>query len=201
MTLERREGELLALVANDRDEKCGGILREARERSRVLLAEAHHLARQRVRDAFAQERRLADDRIGAARARLQTHQRLAEQRRARALLALAWQRLHQELRTRWRDAALREAWIATVVAQARSQFSGQRWHLAHPTDWPVAERASLAATLRRDGIEVELVEDGRIDAGVLIRCAGNLIDGTHAGLVADQDDVGARLLFELERGP
>ena len=48
-----------------------------------------------MRSAFDEERRRLEERVAAARARLMTHRRMREQRRAGDLLAAGWQRAHR----------------------------------------------------------------------------------------------------------
>ena len=88
MTLERREAALLALVERDRAAQCDAILSDANGRAAALLGEAHAEALARMREVFAEERRRAHEILAAAHAKLSTRQRLHDQQRTAALLAL-----------------------------------------------------------------------------------------------------------------
>jgi len=195
VAVERQMQALLALVDADRVTKCDAILGEARERAAASLAEAHAEARERMRAAFAEERARRDERVAAARANLQTRRRLAAQRRTAALLAAAWQRLPAALLARWRQTATRETWTRSVVAHAQARLPDGPWRITHAPGWPAAEREALVRTL---GAAPEFVEDADAGAGLKIAAAGNVVDGTLAGLTVDRAEVGARLLQLLE---
>ena len=200
MTLDSRTQALLALVEGDRNSRREAILAEARGRARALLAQAHADARARVREAFVEERSRARERVAAAQANLSTRRRLHEQRRAAALLALGWQRLPAELRQRWQDAAPRRLWVDAIVAAAARALPHAPWAVVHGADWPAAEREALGARMAAElAMAPTFVADAGITAGLRIAAAGNVIDGTLAGLVNDRSEVGAQLLRRLER--
>ena len=73
----------------------GTVFAPTDEAFQAALAQARLDARQRVREAFAEERERAHARVAAARAEWQTRRRLHEQQRAAAWLDVAWQRLPQ----------------------------------------------------------------------------------------------------------
>jgi hypothetical protein len=202
MTLEQRTQGLLDLVEADRRTQCEAILAGARAQAEALLAQARAEARARVKQAFAGERARAAELVGAARAELQTRRRLHEQRRVEALLALAWQRMPQVLLERWHDDAARAAWVASAVARARAVLPQGPWRVVHAEPWPPQERNALAAQLARElGAAPQLASDPRIAAGLRIVCAGNVVDATAAGLLADRDEIGGALIGLLETGP
>ena len=92
--------------------------------------------------------RRRDLRVAAARATLQTRLRLAGQHRSAAFLAAGWQRLPDALAKRWQATESRRAWVAAIVAQARSAMPKAALRIAHPPDWPSDERDALAAARR-----------------------------------------------------
>jgi hypothetical protein len=199
MSVDRQTEALLALIDADRTTRCAAILADARARASALHAEASADARQRMRAAFAEERARRDERVAAARANLQTRRRLASQRRAAALLAQGWQRLPAALMRRWRAPAPRAAWVAQVVAAARALLPQAGWRITCAPGWPEPERDVLVRELAGVlGAAPELVVDPDAGAGLRIAAAGNVIDGTLAGLTADRAEVGARLLRLLE---
>ncbi len=199
MSVASRTDELLALIAAHRDTGCETVLDQARQRAGAALSDAAAAARRRMREAFAQERRHAAERVGAAQARLDTRRRILDQHRAQALLAAAWQRLPAALQDRWQDPRLRAAWVTQATNSARGLLGTGAWRIAHPTDWPVAEQRALEAGLRGQGIGVEFNPDVTISAGLRIHAGPNLIDGTSQGLLADRAEIGARVLYALEQ--
>jgi hypothetical protein len=195
MTLDTRGQALLDLVEQDRVAQCHTIIGQAQAQAATLLAQARADARLRVREAFAEERQHAQARIAAARATLQTERRLHAQRQAAAWLARAWQRLPQALRTRWRDDAARNSWVAAAVEQAERLLPAGRWRVVYGGHWPEAEREALAERVQRDdGTALAFEVDASIDAGLRVVSGGNRLDATLAGLLADRDEIGARLL-------
>jgi hypothetical protein len=199
MTLESRMQALLDLVEADRARQCDAIIGEARACTAATLAAAHAEARRRMRSAFEEERERRDARVAAAQAKLQTHRRLHDQRRATALLAAAWQKLPEALCERWRAAQPRRAWVSSVVTEARAALPRAGWRIVHAAGWPDAERAPLVASLARElDAPPEFVADKTIHAGLKVAARGNVIDGTLAGLLMDRAEIGAKLLQHLE---
>jgi hypothetical protein len=195
MTLARRTQALLDLVEGERSTRSETILAEARSRAEVLVAQAHADARARIREACAEERQRAQERIAAARANLATRRRLHEQRRSTALLALGWQRLPPVLRERWRDAAGRRLWVDAVLAEAARVLPRAPWRIVHAPGWTEPEQRSVAAESPAGAASQA---DAGIEAGLRVEAGGNVVDATLAGLLADRDEIGARLLRQLE---
>jgi hypothetical protein len=202
MNTEQQMRALLDLVEADRARQCARILGDERGRAAALLSQVHADARARMRQAFGEQRALRRERIAAAQARLATQRRLHEQQRTAALLRLAWDRLPGTLLALWRQAASRSAWTAHVIASARARMPGGPWHIAHAPDWPAAERQALAQKLAADSGVAPLFEpDTTVSAGLKVTANGNVIDGTHGGLLADRSAIEARLLRRLEVSP
>jgi hypothetical protein len=198
MTLHSRTQALLDLVEQDRRAQCAAILQEAQADAAARLAQARSEARARVREAFAEERQRAQTRLDAARATLQTRLRLHEQRHASAWLSLGWQRLPQALRERWRDQTARGLWVQAALAAARRVLPAGPWRIVHAEGWPVTEREALTARLREElGSAPVFTLDAALDAGLRIGANGNRVDATLAGLTAERDEIGARLLALL----
>lgn len=199
MTLVSRTQALLDLVEDDRRTRCAAIAGDAHERARALLAQAHGEARTRMREAFAEERKRADERLAAARAKLATRRRHAEQRRAAALLALGLARLPDSLQRRWRDAATRTLWIDAALDAALAVLPHERWRIAHPDDWPAQEQQAVRERITEWGsLPPEMIAEARIAAGLRISAKGIVVDGTLTGVTADRRTIGARLLGLLE---
>jgi hypothetical protein len=199
MSVANQTQALLALVEADRARQCDAILDDARARAAALLGDAHAEARRQMRAAFGEERARRGERIAAARANLQTRQRLGEQQRAAAFLAAGWQRLHDELLRRWREPAARKAWVANVAADAARLLPRAEWRITHAPDWPAAERDAVAAELTQGlAIVPSFTADPNVAAGLKIAALGNVIDGTIKGLLADRAEIGARLLHLVD---
>lgn len=202
MTLEGRMQALLALVEEDRAQRCDAIATEAQSRAGASLRDAHREARVRVRDAFAEERRRAEHELAAARAKLATQRRHAEQRRAAQLLEAGLAHLPAALERRWHDPATRSAWIDAIVARAEAVLPRTAWRVVHPAGWDAAEMSAVAARIAAlTNAAPAFVPDARIAAGLRVTAGGIVVDGTQAGLLADRAAVGARLLGVLESLP
>ena len=199
MSLESQAQALLDLVEDDRSRQVAAILDEARGRAAALRAQAHADARRRMREAFAEQRLLQRERLAAAQARLATERRLHQQQRTAALLQRAWQRLPDELLQRWRDPACRAAWVATVLDAAAARMPHGPWRIVHAPDWPVAEQQALCQRLTAASQAAPAFEpDARVRAGLKVAAAGNLIDGSLDGLLAERDQIESALLRQLE---
>jgi hypothetical protein len=199
MTLAQRTQALLDLVESDRRAQCEAIVAEAREQAAALLAQARSEARARVKLALAEERARTQALVDAARADLQTRRRLHEQRHVETLLALGWQRLPEALNARWRDGEARRHWIDSAVARARAVLPRGAWQVAHAQGWPAEEQRELGARLAAAlGAAPQFTLDARIAAGLRIMAAGNVVDATLAGLLADRDEIGGALIGLLE---
>jgi hypothetical protein len=202
MNLEQQTRALLELVEADRARQCAHVLGEANSRAQALVAHAHAEARQRMRQAFTEQRQLRHERITAAQARLATQRRLHEQQRTAALLRLAWTQLPGELLALWQQPVSRSAWVSQVLASARARLRRGPWRIAHALDWPPEERQALARTLvAQAGAPPMFEADSAISAGLRISADGNVIDGTLGGLLADRAEFEARLLRRLESVP
>ncbi len=199
MTLDARVQALLALVEADRARRADVIIRGAQARMSATRSAARTEALERLRAAFREERERREARVAAAKARLQTHRRLHDQRRAAALLALGWQRLPDVLCERWLDPRSRQAWIERVVAASRAALSGRPWRIVHAPAWPRDEWKKLGVALTQElGAAPQFEADDAIRAGLRISAGGNVIDGTLSGLLADRAEIGARLLLHME---
>lgn len=200
MTLEGHVQALLDLVEADRTAKCEAIECDAAARAAAALAIARTDARTRMRSAFADERKRRDARVAGAQARLQTHRRLHDQRRAAALLLAGWQRLPELLAARWREPQSRRGWVERVVGEARAALPRAAWRIVYAPGWAEDERNALAAALARDlGASPQLVLDASARAGLKVIAEGNVMDGTLPGLLADRSEIGAKLLQRLEQ--
>ena len=202
MKAEERAAALVALVAADSAARTRAVLEPAARQARDLLRHARRSARMRVATAIAEERGACASRLGAARARLATARRMAEQRRLKALVAEGWTRLAPAMLARWNDPEGRRAWVDAALARALAVLPAAPWRIEGPAAWPQEERARIEAALAARKVEAEFATGEGIDAGLRIRSRNVELDATLAGLVGDRFAVEARLLhWHLEPGP
>lgn len=197
--VERQAHALLDLIEADRARQTQAILDAARGEAAALRAQAQAQARARLRQAWAEQRRLLNERVAGAQARLATQRRLHAQQHSAALLQLAREQLPRALQARWQQAATRAAWVAQVVAAARTHLPRGAWRVLHPDGWPATEQQALARQLAGAEVTLQFAPDPAIAAGLKIAAGGNVIDGTLAGLLADRVALEARLLRLLEQ--
>lgn len=190
---------LLALVDGDRERQCAQILGEARARATALRSQAQAEARTRLRQTFAEQRRALQAQVAAAQARLATQQRLHAQQRSALLLGLARQQLPAALQARWARPAARAAWVARVLDEGHARLPAAGWRVVHAPHWPADERAAAAADLARRGhADAAFEADAGMAAGLKVAAGGNVVDGSLAGLLAEDEEIDAALLRHLE---
>lgn len=200
--VETQMQALLTLLEEDRKRQCDALISDAQARASGVVQQARRDALARVRAVFAVERQRLDEQLKAAAASLQTERRLSEQERLAQLLELAWQMLPEALLERWQDPGRRRKWVAHVIDMAQQLLPHPMWTLRVAPGWPAEERdQALQAVARRLGYTPDCSEDADIQAGLLIMAAGNRLDATLGGLLADRAAVEARLLDYLERRP
>jgi len=199
MNLAQTEQALLQVVESSRRKQVDAILGEADGRARAILKEAHERARRAVRTAFLEARVRAEERMVMLQARVATARRLHGQQRAAEILAAEWSSLPAALAQRWRDPVARRLWAEHAARSALGRLPREGWRIAHPADWPEAERAALAAGLAAElGAPPAFVADASIKAGLRINAGHNVVDATLDGLLADREAIGARLLSLTE---
>ena len=198
--VESQMQALLMLLEEDRRRQCDALIADAQARAKSVLQQVQRDARARMRAAFAAERQRLDEQIKAAAARLQTEHRLSEQERLAQLLRLGWQMLPEALLERWQDPGGRRKWVAEVIDIAHRLLPHEMWTLSVAPGWPAEERdQALQSVARRLGYTPGCSEVPETQAGLLIIAAGNRLDATLGGLLADRAAVEARLLDYLGR--
>ena len=86
-----------------------------------------------------------------------------------------------------------------AVQSARAALPAGAWTIHHPGDWSAAEQAGVAASVAAERADPPRFQpDDRIRAGLRIVAAGNVVDATADGLLADRDDIGGRLIGLLD---
>jgi hypothetical protein len=200
MSIARNEQALIALVEEDAERKRSEMLGAARSDAEAIVRSAHVEARAAMRRAFEDERRLERQRVGAAEANLETRRRLALQRRNAALVAAAWPLLPAAFVARWRDPRTRQLWVDDAADHACAALPKAAWAVAHPVDWPAAERERLASRIASHcGKEPLFVPDATVQAGLRITADGTSVDATIAALLADRNEIAGQLLHRFAR--
>ena len=198
--VESQMQALLMLLEEDRRRQCDTLIADAQASARGVVRQAQRDARARVRAVFGAERQRLDEQFKAAAARLQTEHRLSEQDRLAQLLRLGWQMLPEALLERWQDPGRRRKWVAQVIDIGHRLLPHDMWTLSVAPGWPAEERdQALQSVARRLGYTPGCNEAAEIQAGLLIIAAGNRLDATLGGLMADRAAIEARLLDYLGR--
>ncbi|MGF1614143.1 MAG: hypothetical protein ACFCVA_09590 [Gammaproteobacteria bacterium] len=195
MNLSSMEQRLLALVREYQERECRGLRARAEEKAAALGREAWSDARARLQQAIVEGRARARDRLQQAWAELDTERRRQRQHVDAALLAYAWEQLEAGLIERWRTRNGRHLWITHGVHTAIAVLPERPWVVIHPLDWGAADRLTFAeACPGRPHGSSEFRCDEALQAGLLIRCDGVVLDMTCQGLLADREAIESGLL-------
>ena len=186
---------LLKEVQQQTRDECEALTAAAQAASQKHLAEARGAARRLVSEAIAGLRREGAYRLMRARAQAETQARKRRQHRAGEIVARGRPLLEAALAARWQDAAARAGWTAAAATIARTAIPAGPWRIAHPADWPEAEREALRRAFD-DAVQFEA--DDVLSAGLRIHAGGATLDATVQGLLADRDAAMALLLAELD---
>ncbi len=198
MSLEENEQRLLELVLQRRDEECRQLQQRSEEEGLELLRAAYRSARTRLHENAESERNRARTHIGSARAELETQRRQRAQLLGSVVLAAAREQLPQRLTQHWADPAARAAWISNALEQALVALPGDSWRIRHPSSLAEAERDALRIAVQQQLPQApELVADTKVKAGLILECAGVMLDVSSTGLLADRNAIEARLLALL----
>lgn len=197
MNLEQRTTALLDVVDRYRVRRRTELLEPAQAEARHLVRAALHEARRRVVTAIAAERKHYAVEVSAVEATLATERRLATQRDAVELLAVAWPRLRAKLIERWNMPAAREQWTRAHLARALEAVPHGEWRIEHAAAWTAAERSSAAVELEDAGITAVDFSERKFEAGFRVLSGCNIFDATLDGLLADRAQLEGRLLHLL----
>jgi hypothetical protein len=134
-------------------------------------------------------------RQASARADIEVRRR--ERQKSRELLEQMWAAITAGLERRWREPALRRAWIDAVIAQAAPLLSGRAWLIEVGADCTEQERGELTAQARGRGAgSVEYALHTTMPAGLKIRAGSVCVDATVPGLLVQRDAIEAAFLAE-----
>jgi vacuolar-type H+-ATPase subunit E/Vma4 len=188
---------LLQQVTDERDRRCAAVRTAAEDQATQIVHAARAEARANVRKAVTEERARMDLGIRQATARADIEVRRQERQKSRELLEQMWAAIAGVLENRWREPALRQAWIDAVMSQAASILSGRAWVIEVGPGWPDQERGELTDRARGQGAgTVEYSVHADMSAGLKIRAATVCVDATVAGLLAERDTIEAAFLAE-----
>ncbi len=198
------EQRLLELLARQRDAECLALQQRARQEAADLLRKARHRATKLVRRTVAAERARIRARMAEARAELNTRRRRHARQLGSVVLDMARRRLPERLAEMWADPTGRASWIEQAVRHARQGLPDGRWRIRHAFCFNATDNDTLLRALGDNNDEAPHLEaDPAMEAGLVIECAGVTLDASVSGLLADPDQVEARLLalIDLEAAP
>jgi hypothetical protein len=195
--LDTQAEALLRQVTDDRERRCAALRAAAESQAQQIVRSARAEARSNVHKAVAQERTRLDLGIRQATARADIEARRRERQKSAELLEQMWAAIVNVLERRWREPALRRAWIDAVVALAGTLLPGRAWLIESGSDWTEQERAELADRARKRGAgTVEYSLHAAMPAGLRIRADSVLVDATVPGLLVQREAIEAAFLAE-----
>ncbi len=196
--LDAQVQTLLALVEQHRATHCARLAAEAREQRGAILHQAHHDARDRMREAIRSERLRTREKLEATAAQLQTRERQQQHKTALLMLHRGWERLGDAALRRWKAPPQRHEWICALIKLALERLPPRPWVIEHPPGWDPDECAELRAAMEQHcGAAPQLRADDQLHAGLRICTDGACLDGTLEGLLADREAIEAQLLAQL----
>jgi hypothetical protein len=199
MTQEDNERRLIHIVEQQRDDECRKLLERAQSEARDLLRKTYRRVRRRLHAEVTSERERAHAKITASRGELETRRRQHQKLVNAVILEAARERLPAKLTQRWQDPKTRANWITTALEQALEKLPKGSWHIRHPAALDTEEcAASLRALQDQLPQPLELEADPGLHAGLVITCAGVVLDTSTGGLLEDREAVEARLLALIE---
>jgi len=196
--LETQSQALLQQVTSDRDRRCAALGAAAESHAKQIVRAARAEARSNVRSAVTQERARMELGMRQAEARADIEARRQEQQKSRELLQQMWSAMSQVLERRWRDPALRQAWVDAAIGQAAALVPGRAWLIeSGGSDWTEQARSELADRARGRGAEsVAFTLEAAISAGLRVHAGSVCVDATISGLLAQRDAIEAAFLAE-----
>lgn len=187
---------LLQRVTDDRERRCAALRAAAESQAKQIVRSARAEARTNVRNAVTQERARMDFGMRQARARADIEARRREREKSRELLEKMWAGIADALEHRWRERALRRAWIEAVISQAGTLLAGRPWLIEGRSDWTEQERNEFRDQARGRGAKTVEYSLGVAPAGLKIRAGNVCVDATVAGLLAQRESIEAVFLAE-----
>ena len=197
IALDTQAQGLLQQVTDDRDRRCAALRAAAECQAGQIVRSARTEARRNVSNAVIQERARMDLGLRQATARADIEVRRVERQKSRELLEQMWAAIADVLERRWREPALRRAWIDAVMRQAGALVSGRAWLIEAGSDWEEHERGELTTQARGCGAgTAEYSLHAAMPAGLKIRAGSVCVDATVPGLLMQRDAIEAAFLAE-----
>ncbi|MEO5332085.1 MAG: hypothetical protein H7839_08685 [Magnetococcus sp. YQC-5] len=190
---------MLALVEEKRVQQQNRILAQAQAEAAHLMAEAHRLARARMKETITQERRRQERAFQTAQAQHETELRHQVLNQAKRQLQTGRDLLDKVLLEQWRMPDSRRHWITSVTERAVAFLPKGLWEVCHPKDLDGVELVPLVEIVQREGLMAPRTRsEETVMAGLRIGCQGAWVDGTLTGLVANRATIDAMLLALLQ---
>jgi hypothetical protein len=195
--LETQAQALLQRVTDDRDRRCAVLRTAAEAQAKQIVRSARAEARNNVHNAVIQERSRMDLGMRQATARADIEVRRRERQKSRELLEQMWAVIADGLESRWREPALRRAWIDAAMRQAGALLPGRAWCIEMGSDCTEQERGELNDRARGRGAgTVEYSLHAAVPAGLKIRAGDVCVDATVPALLVQRDAIEAAFLAE-----
>jgi hypothetical protein len=195
--LDTQARALLQRVTEDSARRCAALHAAAESQATQILRAARTNARGNVSTAVIQERARMDFGLRQAAARADIELRRQERLKSRELLEQMWAAMSGILEDRWRQPALRRAWVDAVMSQAAAILAGRAWLIEVASDWSEQERGGFTDRAHKRGAAgVEYALHADMAAGLKIRAGSVCVDATVPGLLVQRDVVEAAFLAE-----
>ncbi len=191
---------LLAVVAENREQRCAQIHEIAHSQGSDIIKQAHSSVRVRMQHHVQLLREKYHERVSAAEARNQTLRRQHRQLADKECLETAWPMLREALKVLWDDPVSRHQWLDAAIRSASSRLLKHDWRVEHPQDFSDVEQKRLQqnCTAISDST-VELTACDDIEAGIRIMVDGTVIDATLDGLLQQRTIIEARLMSRIKQ--
>ena len=174
------------------------ILGQAKSGARELLGQARRKARERVAEAVAEQRNHWERSLRKADAALASRIRRKQQVLDRVQLGAGREQLVRALDGRWGDPAARSAWARAALDEAGRMLPPGSWQFEYPQTLDAGEASAYLESIELPAtVSAVPVED--LEAGFRLRCNEACLDASVPGLTRQWDQIGARLLAEIQR--
>jgi hypothetical protein len=197
MSTDTQAQALLQGVTEERNRRCAVLRAAAEDQAQQIVRSARAAARRGVHDAVTQERARMDFGLRQATARADIEVRRQEQQISGELLGQMWTALAEVLTRRWRDPALRAAWIEAALRQAGKLLAGRAWLIESNADWTPPEQAALTEqAVSRGASTTAFALRAALPVGLKIHAERVCVDATVTGLLAQRGAIEAAFLAE-----
>lgn len=199
---QQKQAEVL--IARIDAEAAGEIARmhaKAEALASALIARTHSKARARVHNVSVEIRETERRETLRAQARIDTLRRQQDQAGSLAAISIGLPQLDAALVTLWAGDARRQVWVQNVFEAARTHLNVGVWRVEHPANWGGADQSLIEDKIQaHTGEKPRWVQDDTLKAGIRIWSDNACLDGSVNAILADQQEISALLLGELENG-